>query len=174
MKWTVLLPLALTLLFSLTACGSKGTVLKDPPALKVSAGEQEVEALRGTTSWSYCVHGDRWEGYEADCLSAVDKAAKELVPVLKYAPVPSDGKEVTYAFLSFAEAPDRVTVRCWDETAWEEIDPYDKGENVSVREKDLAVPLKESGTIYEVYAAWDSASLYNGNVYYSFYAVPGE
>jgi hypothetical protein len=148
------------------------SILKEPPALTVCTWDQSLEAMRGVTSWMYSTGGDNWAGLQSDSMHPLDEAAKKRMLRLSYTLSMLDRMQSTDAILCFSAAPDKVTVRCWDEKYWGDTGNDDKAESIPVTGEDMYITLKESGYIYEVIAEWNSNPLYYGTAYYSFYAAP--
>lgn len=75
----------------------------------------------------------------------------------------SDGK----AQLVFPCQPDEITVHCWSDDNWGNMEAEPEG----VSTADFRIELKQGGYIYEVMASWNSVEAFGGTAYYSFYAV---
>ena len=68
MKKIIAMELCLALALSLFGCAAKPTeILKEPPVLTIVCGDKNVEALKGTTSWTYQNEDGTSTGFEADC-----------------------------------------------------------------------------------------------------------
>ena len=146
--------------------------LKEPPALTVVSGENSIEALRGTFSWTYQNEDGTWTGIEADSMHPLQ--AKEYMPSLKLLPVIT-----SFAGMQWDTVPDKVSVRCWSEAYWGQYDA--ESEEVSAKllcidssdgcDPYFSVELKDGNYVYEVIAEWNSAETYHGKSCYSFYTV---
>jgi len=159
----VVVSLSLIVLFLLTGCfgtsetddegdnnGETGQVSNDgesddtseenfpePPNLSIQVGEEILDPVLGTYSWSV--------EHEDGTVTAteVDSAAPpELVSIIDPMEVTAD----TTIDLDFEEQPDRYTVRIWDEDS-----------NV-LSESDEVVLSGEGIVIYEVLAHWEQGT----------------
>lgn len=163
------IPLLVSLTLLLAGCAGPAAapaeeVLTEPPALMVRCGEVVVEALRGSTSWSYDNGDGTWTSFEADSLHPLDEASRELMPRQVF----PDSIETREARLELDPVPDTVTVCCWSNTLW-----GDTGAPAQeIKVEDLAVSLQKEGCIYEVTAHWTSPESWGGTASYSFYAGP--
>lgn len=108
-----------------------------PPSLRIMIGEETLEPVLGTYSWSVENDDGTFNGVEAD-----SAAPPELVRMLDPVPVTSD-TEVT---LDFEEEPERYTVRIWD------VDNTILSESTDV---DLS---GDGEVIYEIWARWPQGS----------------
>ena len=180
MKKMAALALCLALVFSMVGCGAKttgdaqGTITeesvvsqeveawKEPPALTVVFdAENSIEAWMGTYSWRYQNEDGTGMGTTAD--SAHPLEAKECIPYFTSPVSPT-------VYLQWDAAPDRVSVRFWDESGWGR--PDTESEELPVTQAPApSVELKNGAYIYEVTAEWSSAEKYSGEAYYSFYTV---
>lgn len=163
------IPLLVSLTLLLSGCAGPAAaqaeeVLTEPPALMVRCGEVVVEALRGSTSWSYDNGDGTWTSFEADSLHPLDEASRELMPRLVF----PDAIETRKAWLELDPVPDTVAVRCWSDTLWG--DTGAPAQEITV--EDLTISLREEGCIYEVTAHWTSPESWGGTASYSFYAGP--
>ena len=159
-----------------SATAQETVTLKEPPALTVVYGENNsVEALRGTSSWMYQNEDGTWTGIEADSMHPLQ--AKEYMPSLTLLPVTP-----SFAGMQWDTVPDKVTVRCWNESYWGQYDA--ESEELSVRTlmvdsnmetaPIISVELKDGSYVYEVIAEWNSAETYHGKACYSFYTVKSD
>ncbi len=159
------------------------TVLETPPELTVLYNETSVNALKGTSSWTYKEEDGNFVSINADSMHPLN--AKEYMPSLKLLPSQFSHIDPNAAYLYFEVIPDEVTVRCWSEESWgnpnaksEEVDVYilmfDSSVDVPNFDSDTEIPpsihieLKDGNYIYEVMAKWDSRELYGGTALYSF------
>lgn len=153
-------------------------VLKEPSALTVIDGENNsIEALRGTTSWTYQNEDGTWTGFEADSIHPLE--AKEYMPCLKLLPVISSSGSHLKVTMQWDAAPDKTSVRCWNEKDWGQPDAESEELQVCTLLVDsnvetapiTSVELKDGNYVYEVIAEWNSHEEYNGIARYSFYTV---
>lgn len=165
MKRIMALFLALICALGLSGCGGDA-VLKSPPTLTVMCGEESIEALLGTYSWSwFSRNGKTGEGTEACGFSPLER--KEHIPCMT---LTSGDADTLTAYLQFGTAPDEISVRCWGEECWGQTDA--EGEDIEVEYgADFIINLKNGNYIYEITAKWSSAEGYGGTAYYSFYTV---
>lgn len=160
------------------ATSQETNVLEEPPALTVIYGENNsIEALRGTTSWKYQNEDGTWAGFEADSIHPLE--AKEYMPCLKLLPVISSSGSHLKVTMQWDAAPDKTSVRCWNEKDWGQPDAESEELQVCTLLVDsnvetapiTSVELKDGNYIYEVIAEWNSHEEYNGIARYSFYTV---
>lgn len=165
---------ALALVITLAACqgekvptqphepGSHGTskpTSEKPPVLRIldSAG-QSAEAIRCTYSWMYDRGDGIWMGVEADSMHPLQM--QDLL-------TPFVTADETIELL-FDVPPQDITVRCWSDAQWGEVDA--SGEIVVLEEDHLK--LRNGAYIYEVCASWTGENLAaSGTAHYSFYVV---
>lgn len=162
--------LSLTLIFLLTGCNPSdnavttspsqsggGEVLKEPPQLTVICGEDRITALTGTTSWTYQNPNGTSSGFVADSMHPL-QTQNWLTPL-----------ETTEAAaeLFFTCQPDELTVRCWSDACWNDVDAPDE----AVEADGFQLILKPGGYIYEVTGKWTSIEEFGGTAHYVFYAV---
>ena len=165
---------ALALVITLAACqgekvptqphepGSHGTskpTSEKPPVLRIldSAG-QSAEAIRCTYSWMYDRGDGIWMGVEADSMHPLQM--QDLL-------TPFVTADETIELL-FDIPPQDITVRCWNDAQWGEVDA--SGEIVVLEEDHLK--LRNGAYIYEVCASWTGENLAaSGTAHYSFYVV---
>ena len=126
-----------------------------PPELTVTDGDTSCTALRGGWSWTIQEGEDQYSSTISD--SAHPLSFQDLTPSFNTA-----GPDVA---LSFPMEPDTLTVQCWPESAWGNVDA--KSAQAAV-EGDL-LTLKPGGWIYEVCAGWDAMPDYEGECRYSFF-----
>lgn len=156
-------------------------ILKEPPALTVVYGEESsMEALRGTSSWMYQNEDGTWTGIEADSMHPLD--AKEYMPCLELLPVMTSSRSHLKVRMQWDTIPDKVTVRCWNESYWGQYDA--ESEEVPAKllcidssdgcDAYFSVELKDGSHVYEVIAEWNNAETYHGKACYSFYTVKSD
>lgn len=166
--------IALAVVITLAACqgeqvptqphepGSHGTskpTSEKPPVLRIldSAG-QSAEAIRCTYSWMYDRGDGIWMGVEADSMHPLQM--QDLL-------TPFVTADETIELL-FDVPPQDITVRCWSDAQWGEVDA--SGEIVVLEEDHLK--LRNGAYIYEVCASWTGENLAaSGTAHYSFYVV---
>ena len=180
-KW---MPFVLTIvcIVALAVCASQllpektATVLEEPPALTVSAGERTVAARLGTYSW----HSERARG---GSLGVTSDSIHPLAAKAWMTPLEVAGTETVS--LDFAVAPDAVTVRAWDagllvqdvqktDETPADISPEDDAQAVSLTVSGSAqdgwtLILLPQPAVYEISAEWTRNSDYGGEAFYSFY-----
>lgn len=110
-----------------------GESITVPPGLRIQVGDETLEPVLGTYSWSVENEDGTFTGIEAD-----SAAPPALVRTLDPVPVTSD-TEVT---LDFEVEPDRYTVRIWDE------------DNTVLSESTDIDLSGEGEVIYEIWARW--------------------
>ena len=154
------------------AAAQETVTLKEPPALMAVYGENSIEALKGTFSWTYQNEDGTWTGIEADSMHPLQ--AKEYMPNLTLLPVIA-----SFAGMQWDTLPDRISVRCWSEAYWGQYDA--ESEEISAKllcidssdgcDPYFSIALKDGNNVYEVIAEWNSAETYHGKSCYSFYTV---
>lgn len=175
MKKLMAIVFALLLLLAGGGCtntvdDTDSAVLKEPPALTVVCGDQSLEANRGTTSWLYENEDGVSEGFVSDSMHPLQ--AKEFMTPLEFpADISADWLEVS---LQWDVAPDQVSVHCWGEECWDQIDAESEEIPVNTQTEDTngsSITLKDGNYIYEIVAEWNGSEKYSGTAYYSFYTV---
>ena len=166
--------IALALVITLAACqgeqvpmqphepGSHGTskpISEKPPVLRIQVSNgKTVEATWGTYSWMYDRGDGIWMGVEADSMHPLQM--QDLL-------TPFVTADETIELL-FDVPPQDITVRCWSDAQWGEVDA--SGEIVALEEDHLK--LRNGAYIYEVCASWTGENLAaSGTAHYSFYVV---
>ncbi|WP_423188356.1 hypothetical protein ACO1PF_07010 [Alkalibacterium sp. f15] len=109
----------------------------EPPGLTLYAGEEILDPVLGTYSWSVENEDGTVTATEVDAA-----APPELVSIIDPMEVTAD----TTIDLGFEEQPDRYTVRIWDE------------DNAILSESDEVVLSGEGIVIYEVLAHWEQGT----------------
>ena len=142
--------------------GSHGTskpTSEKPPVLRIQVSNgKTVEATRGTYSWMYDRGDGIWMGVEADSMHPLQM--QDLL-------TPFVTADETIELL-FDIPPQDITVRCWSDAQWGEVDA--SGEMVALEEDHLK--LRNGAYIYEVCASWTGENLAAaGTAHYSFYVV---
>lgn len=164
--------------FKINGTSQEINVLKEPPALTVIYGEKnDIEALRGTFSWMHQNEDDTWTGIEADSVHPLE--AKEYMPSLALLPLYTSNPDPSIAHLQWNTAPDKISVRCWDEKNLGQPDAESEELQVCTLMVDSnivtapipSIELKDGNFIYEMIAEWSSSENYNGTACYSFYTV---
>lgn len=89
----------------------------------------------------------------------------DSVPTLSIVPSTLSHVEPRLAVLQFANAPDKIEVKCYA------IDQKDtnKGEVISV--KDMTFQMKEGRHLYEIIAEWTDNEESSGKAYYAFQTI---
>ena len=170
-----LMAMVFVLLLSLAGAGCTNTVddtdsdvLKEPPALTVVCGDQSLEANRGTTSWQYENEDGTSEGFNSDSLHPLQ--AKEFMTPLE---LPTDDSvDQLEVSLQWDVDPEQVSVHCWSEASWDQIDA--ESEEIPVSTEDMnssSITLKGGNYIYEIVAEWNGNEKYSGTASYSFYTI---
>ncbi len=133
--------------------------LSAPPTLELLYAGGSVPGVLGAHTWSRRDNGEVWITVTTDCPHPLE--CKALVEQR----IVSD----SYAKLSFAVAPDSVTVRCWPVSAWGNTE----AESEEVPTDGSAMTLMPGGYLYEVIATWESdgTSAY-GTAHYLFCLTP--
>ena len=174
MKGRIAFLLVLALLLTLAACqgeqvpmqphepGSHGTskpISEKPPVLRIRDGAGgSAEAVRGTYSWMYDRGDGIWMGVEADSMHPLQM--QDLL-------TPFVTADETIELL-FDVPPQDITVRCWSDAQWGEMDA--PGEFLIPDGTNLE--LKPGGYIYELTAMWTGENLAaEGTAYYCFYGI---
>lgn len=111
--------------------------LPEPPGLRVLAGDEEIEVVRGAYSWSVDNKDGTITAIEADTAAPPD-----LVRTLSPVTVSSDET----VELDFETEPDTYTVRIWEEDY-----------KVSSERDDVLLSV-EGVVIYEVLANWSQGT----------------
>ncbi len=161
-------------------CGGQDadTVLESPPKLTVVRDTASVQALTGTASWTYQNPDGTSTSVMSDSLHPLQ--AKEYMTPLNILPSYKSSVDPLKAYLFFEVSPDKVEVRCWDESCWDKLDSQSETVLVTVTnseiadrvgEKDFAISLKDDSYIYEIIAEWTCSEKYGGKVHYSFYTT---
>lgn len=128
-----------------------------PPNLHIQTGDTSAQTLFGGCSWNWKAGEDCWIASCADSLHPLD--CKELVTPI----VTQD----TAAMLVFADMPESLTVRRWNDRQWGNCDA--EAETVAVNGQTL--PLEKGGWVYEVTGNWDDNGYYYGTASYCFYIL---
>ncbi len=133
-------------------------VFAEPPVLSLTWSSGSADVSRGSYSWNYAVRNGMWAGTCADSMHPLQ--AKDYIQ-----PLYLDG---TYAKLSFESMPDKLSVSCWADSEWENL----QAESEEVVFNGIDLELKNGGYIYWITAEWfnDGGDFYGTSEYY-FYAV---
>lgn len=147
-----------------------GTTLNIAPPLIVISNELSFEALRGTSMWRYKENG-REVAIASDSLHPLQ--CKRMMPVLDMLPYGylfSDPYSARLQFGIFPNeiAPDKVSVRCWNESAWDNTDSQSENIPVDIVNGNIFITMKKESSIYEVTAEWNSTKDFGGTATYSF------
>lgn len=162
----------------LAAFLAEGSCLKAPPDLTVLCGADSVQALEGGFSWRFRTGDGTETCLTADALHPLQ--AREETPTLSILPSAQSARDPLAASLSFAVAPDEVTVCCWSGDCWD--NPAAESEALPVTRWEpedspfyapvFTLTLKDEPCIYAVTATWSRCEPYGGTACYSFYAQP--
>lgn len=131
-------------------------VLQSPPAMTVTDGDTSYQVSASGYSWSCPQDNGTVSHTIADAMHPLYcRDTMEKVPVTG-----------TGGRLEFSQRPNKVSIRCWPDTAWERSDI--PAETVAVT--DMEFDWKPGGYIYEVTATWskEGRSSY-GEAHYYFY-----
>ena len=162
-KYIALLTIWL-LIFALAGCGTNGTsILCAPPELTVICGDQQAEAMWGTSYWWHQQSDGKMVASNYD--SSSPEVVKELKEPLLLPSRSSDAKTFE-AHMRWEVAPDVVAVCCGSEEIPVETTVV---EDESAAANEYIVSLKNGAYLYEVIAEWNRSGLYGGTVRYSFY-----
>ena len=134
-------------------------VSKEPPTLRILDSTcMGLEANKGTYSWS-CDNGNGTKsGICADSSHPLEWQ-EFLVPMIT-----ADNT----VELSFDVPPQNLTVRCWSDAYWGQVDAREEKPSV----QGSTLELKKGGYIYEVIATWTGENLAaEGTVSYGFYVI---
>ncbi len=152
-------------------------VFSEPPKMIVISNDQNVEALKGTSSWTY--YGNDGDAISINSDSSHPLALKEYMPSLNLYVSHSESLGARIQFNAKGESsvcelpPDEVYISCWPESDWGKVGDVSE-ETVETEVDDSGnyfFNLKNGNYIYEVVAEWNSTEQYNGTVRYSFYTV---
>ena len=132
---------------------------QSPPVLKITDGfGQEVMASLGTHEWNWDRGDGTWTGVCADSTHPLEWQ-EFLVPLITKA----DTIE-----LSFAVQPQSVTVHCWSDAAWGNVNAIEEWVSVTGN----TIQIQEGGYVFEVIATWTGEDLAAyGTACYGFYVV---
>lgn len=155
------------------------SVFDSVPDLIVACTDKSVKALKGTTTWTYTLDNGTGQSFCSD--SAHPLQAVEYMEPLSLLPSQYSRFEPLAATLMFDKSsPDKVTVRCWDESCIDKPDSPATEIEVQAIEVDFAdgtygvdytCDLLDGNYIYEVIAEWNTNESCNGVVHYSFYTL---
>lgn len=155
------------------------TVFDTVPDLTVTCTDKSVKALKGTTSWTYSLDDGKKQSFCSDSMHPLQ--AVEYMEALSLMPSYMSRYEPLRATLLFeSPTPDKVSVRCWDESCIDKPDSPGAEIEVQAVEVDFAdgtwgtdytLTLLDGNYIYEVVAEWNSNENCEGTVYYSFYTT---
>ena len=150
-------------------------ILEEPPILTVICGKESVEALRGTSSWTYENDNGKLMGIESDSMHPLQ--AKEYMKPLKLIPTQYSSIEPLKAYLQWDVVPDWVVVRYWSEESWGDIEAESEMIPALMMDSDVnigpifPIDLKKGNYIYEVIADSKSYEKFSGKAHYSFYTA---
>ncbi len=141
-----------------------------PPALTLSAGEQSVQAIEGTSSWS-----NGYPDLGTANMSETDTVGCLHSECFEHPVSIAAGESVGLSF-DPAHLPEKIGVKCWSDIYKGDYDAYNKYETVPV--EDMSFTPKTGGYIYEIHASWDEYTendvVISGDCYYTVYIVSGQ
>ena len=151
-------------------------VFETVPDLTVACTDKSAKALKGTTTWTYTLADGRAQSFCSDSMHPLQ--ATEYMETLSLMPSTMSRYEPLKATLLFEKpTPDKVTVRCWDESCVDKPDSPAAEIEVEAVEIDFAdgtwgtdytFTLLNGNYIYEVVAEWNTYEEFEGVVHYSF------
>ncbi|MCR5829925.1 MAG: hypothetical protein K6F93_06240 [Lachnospiraceae bacterium] len=153
--------------------------MSSPPGLTVMNLDESTEATQGTCSWTIPLEDGKYKSTEADSDHVL--CLKEYMEPLNLIPTTKSSVDPKAGYLKWEDdrKPSSVTVKCWGEEYWGNIENVPKGETVEVKalsEEDLSngasyrIELKDGNYLYEIHAYFaSSGDLGFGDVYYGFY-----
>lgn len=186
MRNTRMFFLALAFLLSLAGCSRSSTadgseptdpIWDSPPALTVTCGESQTQALKGTCSWTWLNADGTSTSIASDSLHPL-QAREYMTPL--YLPAPLSDADPLTADLRFEAAPDQVSIRRWSGNDWDRIDAQSEVVEVSVddekssEDRSFKISLEDGQYVYEVTAEWNHEEQYGGTASYSFYTLSTE
>ena len=141
------------------------TVLKDPPSLFVTNGENTVEAKEGSNCWSFDAGNGVRQGRCSDYPKVdIDDMPKLYTQILPHSVLPFSSVPEHLITLECPLMPDEVEIRRLT------VDNYNNtGEFETVSAKDFSFELKEGDYVYEVFARWNGTDGYEGDCVYYFF-----
>ncbi len=148
--------------------------LRQPPQLYVVSNDTEIEAMKGTFTWTYSEDNGKSVTVNAD--SSHPLTLKKHMPALALVPTIYSSVYPLGARLQFGASPNEftpntVSVRCWPAKCWG--DPQAEGENIPLDHENgnIFIELKDGNYVYEITAKWNGSRSAYGTVRYSFYTV---
>ena len=154
-------------------------VFDSVPDLTVACTDKSIKALKGTTTWTYTLVDGTGQSFCSDSMHPL-QAIEYMAPLNLLPSVYSHFKPLAATLMFDKAYPDKVTVRCWDESCIDKPDSAATEIEVQAIEVDFAdgtygvdytCDLLDGNYIYEVIAEWNTNESYNGVVHYSFYTV---
>ncbi len=145
-------------------------VFDSVPDLTVVCTDKSVMALKGSTTWTYTSDSGKGQSFCSDSMHPLQ--AVEHMESLSLLPSRYSRFEPLLATLIFDKlSPDKVTVRCWDESCIDKSDSPAEEIPVVKDGTDYTLKLLDGNYIYEVVAEWNTNANYSGVVHYSFYTI---
>ncbi len=151
-------------------------VASPTPKLMVVVGGTEINTLLGNYEWiEKLTDGEKKTVIDGE----YPLLCKDFMPSVVLSP----SEDTLTATLNFEIAPNQVSVRCWSEESWGQINAASEPVKVSTIEPEqlqgnngilnptYIVELKNGNFIYEVVATWAAIENYSGTVNYSFYTI---
>jgi len=164
--------LIVCLLFLFSACGADAPAipacyvgpewppLAEPPEMNIYTGDAFIDIGHSSAQWEYD------ENPKDDLASAVIACGDHPLnqkDTLTHIPVTGISTEVSF---SGGHAPDTVFIRCWSTDHWGNPDAPAE----SFPMEGYILQLRDSGTVYEVTAVWESYDQFRGEATYCFVA----
>lgn len=146
------------------------------PAELVSPILPELESPPGlvitddVTSWEVSPSGYSWTCEQEDG-TAVHTIADAVHPLYCQDTMEKLQVSGTKGYLVFPQKPDKISVHCWPDTAWERSDVPEEAVAVT----NMVFEWKSGAYIYEVVATWGEAGRSGyGEAHYYFFGIKGE
>lgn len=140
------------------------------PALLEYESPPKLILTDNVTSWEISPSGYSWT-YEQEDGTAVHTIADAVHPLYCQETMEKLQVSGTKGVMVFIHKPDKLTIRCWPETAWERDDIPE--ETVAVT--NVEFDWKPGAYIYEVTATWGEAGRSGyGEAHYYFFGIRGE
>ncbi len=148
--------------------------LREPPELYVVSNDTDIEAMKGTLSWTYSDENRKSVTLNAD--SSHPLVLKEHMPMLALVPTTYSSVYPLGARLQFGASPNEftpntVSVRCWPAKCWGNSQAESEKIPISFENGNIFIALKDGDYIYEVTANWNGTKSTYGSVCYSFYTL---
>ncbi len=142
------------------------TVLKQPPVLFVTNGDNTIEAKMGSNCWSFDAENGVRQGICSDyAKTVIDDMPKLEAEILPHSVLPFSSVPAHLITLKSSPMPDEVEIRRLT------VDNYNNNSEVfeAVSVKDFSFEIKEGNYVYEVFARWNGTEGYEGDCVYCFF-----